>query len=73
MDSHSFRFKRILLTRGVVDHFSLTHCMVILIFSFSAIRVEYHGVGIHSLDVALVAGTDEMAGVSTLFLIDVDD
>lgn len=47
--------------------------MVILIFSFSAIRVEYHGVGIHSRDVAPVAGTDEMAGVSTLFLIDVDD
>lgn len=73
MGSGAFRFKGILLTGGFVDHFSLTHCMVILIFSIRAITVEYHGVGIHSLDAAPVAGTDEMAGVSTLFLNDVDD
>lgn len=73
MDGHSFRFKGILLTGGVVGHFSLTHCMVILIFSISAIRVEYHGLGIDSLDATPVARTDEMAGVSTLFLNDVDD
>lgn len=68
MGGSTFRFKGILLTGGFIDHFSLTHCMVILIFSFSPIRVKYHGVDIHSLDPAPVAGTDEMAGVSTLFL-----
>jgi len=73
MGSNPFRFEGILLTGGVVGHFSVTHCMVILIFSLSAIRVEYYSVGVHSLDPTPITGTDEMAGVSTLFLNDVDD
>lgn len=73
MGSNPFGLERILLTGGFVGHFSVTHCMVILIFSVSAIRVEYYGVGVHSFNATPVAGTDEMAGVSTLFLIDVDN
>jgi len=72
MGGCAFRLKGILLTRGVVGYFSLTHCMVILILFVSAIRVKYYGVGIDPPDVNPVSGTNEMAGVSTVSLNDAD-